>query len=75
MSQKQSFEEALYQLEQIVKNLENSELPLEESLKIFQKGIELSNYCGKKLNEAEKKITSLLEKSDGTIEENDFLND
>ena len=73
MAAKQSFEEALKQLEGVVSNLEKGELSLEEALKVFQKGIVLTEYCNNKLDEAEKKITILLEKKDGTIEERDFL--
>ena len=73
MAAKQSFEEALKQLEGVVSNLEKGELSLEEALKVFQKGIVLTEYCNNKLDEAEKKITILLEKKDGSIEERDFL--
>lgn len=73
MAAKQSFEEALKQLEGVVSNLEKGELSLEEALKVFQKGIVLTEYCNNKLDEAEKKITLLLEKKDGSMEEKDFL--
>jgi len=69
---KKSFENALTELEKIVENLENGELTLDESIAAFQSGIELSRYCSKKLNEAEKKITILMEDENGNIEKKDF---
>ncbi len=65
------FEGALKELEEIVSKLESEELPLEDSLGLFEKGIKLSKVCSKKLSEAEKKVDLLLdelakeEKSDG----------
>jgi exodeoxyribonuclease VII small subunit len=57
------FEDAMQRLEEIVKNLESGDLPLEESLKVFAEGMELAKYCSKKLEEAEKKVTMLIEES------------
>jgi exodeoxyribonuclease VII small subunit len=54
------FEAALKELEEIVSKLESSELPLEDSLELFEKGIRLSRLCTKKLTEAEKKVDLLL---------------
>jgi exodeoxyribonuclease VII small subunit len=54
------FEDAMKELEEIVKRLESGDLSLEESLKIFEEGIALSRYCFKKLDEAEKKISILI---------------
>jgi len=53
------FEEALSRLEMIVNDLEKGGLTLEESLKKFEEGIKLSDYCVKKLEEVEKKIEVL----------------
>lgn len=58
---KQRFEEALQKLEDIVEELEGNELPLEEALKKFEEGIKLSKVCQRKLNETERKITTLIE--------------
>lgn len=69
---KKSFEEAINELEKIVETLEMGELPLEESIEIFQKGIELSQYCTRKLDEAEKKISMLIEDEKGGIREEAF---
>jgi len=59
------FEDAMQRLEEIVKSLESGELPLEESLKVFAEGMDLAKYCSKKLEEAEKKVTMLIEESAG----------
>ena len=55
------FEAAMKELEEIVSKLEAEELPLEDSLELFEKGIKLSRLCAKKLSEAEKKVDLLLE--------------
>jgi exodeoxyribonuclease VII small subunit len=60
-----SFEQALQQLEQIVQKLEKGELPLEESLKLYEDGIRLSRLCHAKLEEAEGKIEVLLKDARG----------
>lgn len=54
-----TFEQALGQLEQIVQRLEKGELPLEESLKLYEEGIRLSRLCHGKLEEAEGRIEVL----------------
>ncbi len=61
----QKFEEALQQLEGIVKKLEGQDLSLEESLKAFEEGVRLTRFCHHKLNEAEKKIEILTKDDDG----------
>src|SRR4051812_8875995 len=60
-----TFEASLNQLETIVKQLEAGELPLEESLKLFEKGVVLSRECRERLNEAERRIERLMKDSDG----------
>ena len=58
-------------LEQIAKDLESGELSLDESVKKFEEGMEISKACSKILEDAEKKITILIKNSDGdVIEEN-----
>lgn len=69
---RKSYEDAIIELEGIVKKLERGELSLEESLEAFQSGIELTKYCNTKLDEMEKKITILLENEKGEIKEEDF---
>jgi len=59
------FEQAFAELEQIVKRLESEELPLDESLELFEKGIRLSRFCNQKLEEIEKKIELILADAKG----------
>jgi len=59
------FEEALERLEQIVCQLEDGSLGLDESLKIFDEGIKLTQACTKKLEESEKRIQILLKNEQG----------
>jgi len=65
------FEDAMRELEDIVKRLESGDLPLEESLKIFEKGVTLSRFCFNKLEEAEKRV-SILIKDEGGIRKEPF---
>jgi exodeoxyribonuclease VII small subunit len=65
------FEDAMRELEDIVKRLETGNLPLEESLKIFEQGVALSRYCFHKLEEAEKKV-SILVKGEGGVRREPF---
>ncbi len=59
------FEEAMARLETIVSELEKGDLPLDESLKIFEEGIKLSKTCLKMLDEAERKVEILIQDKDG----------
>jgi exodeoxyribonuclease VII small subunit len=66
MSEKsQTFEASLQELEKIVRRLEDGDLPLEESLKLFEKGVRLSRECQERLNQAERRIEVLLKDEDG----------
>lgn len=67
-----TFEEAMENLEKVVTELESGELSLDESVNHFQKGMELSNYCSKLLENAEKTISILVEQRDGTMQEENF---
>ena len=69
-----NFESELKKLENIVAELEKGELNLDESVTKFEEGIKISKECNKILEEAEKKITILLEK-DGTLEEENFVSE
>ncbi len=60
------FEECLQRLEVIVKEMEKGDLPLEQSLKLFEEGVALSASCRKELEEAENRIEILL-KDDGSL--------
>ena len=68
-----SFEQSLKQLEQIVHDLEEGDLPLEKAIKKFEDGIKLSKYCSDKLDETEKKISLLLKEQNGKINEKPFV--
>ncbi|MTI14491.1 exodeoxyribonuclease VII small subunit [Sansalvadorimonas verongulae] len=66
-----AFETSLRELEQTVRELESGDLPLEQSLKAFEKGIGLTRECQKALEDAEQKVRILLEK-DGKLETQPF---
>lgn len=60
-----TFESSLQELETIVRQLENGDLPLEESLKLFEKGVQLSRECRERLDQAERRIEILMKDADG----------
>jgi exodeoxyribonuclease VII small subunit len=60
-----SFEGQLASLERIVRELERGDLPLEQSLELFEQGVRLSRECQERLNEAERRIEVLLRGGDG----------
>ncbi len=68
---KNNFEDKMQQLEKVVNDLERGDMNLDDSLLKFEEGMKLSKECNKMLEDAEKKITILLEK-DGEIEEENF---
>jgi len=70
-----NFEEAFKRLEEVVNKLEDGDMPLEESLKLFEEGINLSRFCNKKLNEAEKKVEILLKDAHGEIFTKPFISE
>ncbi len=65
MKEPKTFEEAMGRLEKIVAELEEGGLSLEASMQKYQEGMELTRYCGGKLQEAEQKIKLLVETKDG----------
>lgn len=69
---KKSFEEAMEALEQITQELENGDLSLEKSLKKFDEGIKLAEFCNHKLEEAQQKVDLLLKK-DGKFVSEPFI--
>lgn len=69
---KLSFEEALARLEEIVRLLEKGEVPLDDSLTLFEEGVKLVKLCGTRLDEAEQKITMLVKKGEGEYESEPF---
>lgn len=65
-SKKMSFEESLNRLDEIVRHLEKGDLPLSESLTLFEEGTGLLNSCSKMLDEAEQKVVKLRKGPDRT---------
>ncbi|RUT36164.1 exodeoxyribonuclease VII small subunit [Paenibacillus zeisoli] len=66
-----NFEEAMSQLDEIVSQLEHGDVPLETAIDLFQRGMLLSQLCGQKLAEVERKIEMIVE-SDGEITKKPF---
>jgi len=58
------FEAAIAELDAIVKKLEEGDLPLEKSLELYERGIQLSRFCHARLEDAEKRIEILNERGD-----------
>lgn len=58
------FESAIAELESVVKSLEEGDLPLEKSLQLFERGVQLSRFCHAQLEEAEKRIELLNERGE-----------
>jgi exodeoxyribonuclease VII small subunit len=65
---KKSFEASLSDLEKIVRELENGDSTLEESLKLFEDGVKLSRECQERLSQAERRIEVLLTDSNGELQ-------
>jgi exodeoxyribonuclease VII small subunit len=63
-SSTKDFETALAELETIVKTLEEGDLPLERSLQLFERGVELSRFCHARLEDAERRIEILNERGE-----------
>ena len=72
--EEKGFEESIEELEKIVDSLENDELNLDDSIAKFEQGMKIAKDCNKKLEEAEKKITVLLNEN-GNIKEEDFTSE
>jgi exodeoxyribonuclease VII small subunit len=70
-----SFEESLKKLEHIVAQLEQGDLALEESLKLFEEGVGLSATCKKELDAAEGKVQMLVKQRDGSQKVEPFPTD
>ena len=67
----EKFEECLDRLEKIVDQLEKGDIPLEQALKLFEEGVQLSNSCRKELEDAEGKVEILL-KQNGKLQTEPF---
>ncbi len=73
MSKKNAtFEENMTRLEQIVRAMERGDVPLEESLKLFQEGTALVKSCGELLDKAEQQVTKIVTQADGSPAEEVF---
>ena len=72
MAKKKTFEDSMSQLEKIVEDLEDGDLPLETALKKFEEGVRLSKFCSDKLEETEKKVSQLLKDKNGNLYEKPF---
>ncbi len=70
-----TFEQSMKKLEQIVQELESTDLPLEKAMKKFEEGIQLSKLCSEKLDETEKRITLLLQDNKGNVSEKPFISE
>ena len=66
------FEQALAELEKIVSQMENGQLPLEDMMKYYEKGQLLSSICSEKLKDIEKKVEILQQKANGEVAWTDF---
>ncbi|HEX3438068.1 MAG TPA: exodeoxyribonuclease VII small subunit [Pseudacidobacterium sp.] len=67
-----SFEESLKRLEKIVEQLERGDLPLEESIKLFEEGTRLSAECKDHLEQAEGKVQILMKQRDSSVKTEPF---
>ena len=68
----QTFEASMTRLEQIVRTMERGDVPLEESLKLFQEGTELVRNCQKLLDDAQLQIKKIMTAPDGSPVEEEF---
>lgn len=69
------FEASIKELEEIVKALESGSVSLDESLALFEKGVALTKSCQKLLDEAEKKVSVLVNDGEGNVIKKDFINE
>lgn len=67
-----TFEESLKKLEAIVDQLEKGDMPLEDSLKLFEEGVGLSAICKQELDTAEGKVQMLIKQRDGSLKTETF---
>ena len=70
-----SFEQNMARLEQIVRAMERGDVPLEESLKLFQEGTELVRSCGKLLDDAQLQVQKVMTAADGSPVMEDFADE
>ena len=68
MNKEKSFEDAMLELESIVKKIENEETPLEEILELYERGSELSAYCQNILTKTQEKLETIQKQAENTEE-------
>src|SRR5271155_299611 len=66
-AKKPDFEKSLVRLEEVVRRLESPQLSLDDAMKLFEEGVQLSRECQKQLEEAEGRVEILLKKADGKL--------
>jgi exodeoxyribonuclease VII small subunit len=71
-AKKPDFEKSLGRLEEVVRRLESPQLSLDDAMKLFEEGVELSRECQKQLEEAEGRVEILLKKADGKLSAEPF---
>ncbi len=74
-TENKTFEESMQRLEQIVRAMEQGDVPLEESLKLFQEGTQLVRSCNQLLDEAQLQVTKIMTAPDGTPSEEEFADE
>jgi exodeoxyribonuclease VII small subunit len=62
-----SFEDALAELEQIVRGLESGQQKLEDAINAYERGVALRRHCESKLEEAETRVQVIVQRADGTL--------
>lgn len=67
-----TYEQAFSQLESIVNRLESGDVSLDDSVALFQQGMELARFCSTQLASIEKQISQLIVAADGTLTETPF---
>jgi exodeoxyribonuclease VII small subunit len=67
VTKRPDFERSLARLEEVVRKLESPQLSLDEAMKLFEEGVNLSRECQKQLEEAEGRVEILLKKADGKL--------
>ena len=75
MPKKQTFEQAMARLEEIVRLLEKGDAPLEESMSLFEEGAKLAAQLGTQLDKAEQKVAKLSKGADGAPVESPFISE
>ncbi len=69
MAKKKTFEDSIKELEDIIREMESGDLPLEKAVENYEKGVKLSRLCQDLLDQTEKKITRLTLESDETTQD------